>query len=144
MNCLSHPFGILWISCLALLGACQTTEQPILLSMDAMQSLLVDIHLADAMADQNGGPLLHRKIKREDLYSNVFEKHEVEKETFWQTYEYYLKHPIMLDSIYVGVLKDLETMEQEIDLPERMKKRHSQPDANPKDLTKKKLPEKQS
>ncbi|MEM7658589.1 MAG: DUF4296 domain-containing protein [Bacteroidota bacterium] len=140
-------YSSLWIlGILVLLGllSCAEEAQPQLISMEGMKDILIDIHLADAMADQNGGPLLHRKIKREDLYANIFEKYGVEKETFWQTYEYYLKHPVGLDSIYTHVLKDLENMEMDIDVPERMKKRHAQPDAKPKDLTKKKLPEKKS
>jgi hypothetical protein len=123
MNQSASSWKFFSLLALTLFMACGSSEERPALSTETMGLILTDIHLADAMADQDGGALIHRKIQREELFSNVFEKHSVDRGVFWQSYKYYLIHPEELDSVYSLVLNDLTRMEMRIDsvLPERKK-----------------------
>ena len=125
MNQSASSQKLMYLFLLTLCIACKPTVEAPALSKEEMGLILTDIHLADAMADQDGGALIHRKIQREELFSNIFEKYAVDREVFWQSYEYYLIYPEELDSIYSLVLNDLTEMEIRIDsvMPERKKLR---------------------
>ncbi|MCI4671466.1 MAG: DUF4296 domain-containing protein [Bacteroidia bacterium] len=75
---------------------------------ELMRDILIDFHVAEAIAGRRGGLSVYREMFRKDLTKDILEKYDVSKETFFESYEYYMEHPSKMDSIYVQIIKILE------------------------------------
>lgn len=86
------------------------------LSKKAMTSLLVDIHLQEAIirtGTHTGNDTDMRNYSRSG-YLKVFAKHDVTPEEFKKSLDYYLLHVDELDDIYTGVINQLTQMQAEV------------------------------
>lgn len=94
--------------CLALLiPACQEQEE-IHLSREVMRDVLVEFHIADGYTERMSKPLNYRNALREDLYREVLAKHQLDENTFRDTYDYYTAHPYEMDTLYQMIIEKLE------------------------------------
>ena len=87
-------------------GNSRNTER--ILPEKLMKDILIDLHVSEAITGRRGGLTVHREMFREDLTAEIFEKYDIPKETFFRSYQYYLEHPIKLDSMYAQIIRVLE------------------------------------
>ncbi|WNJ19435.1 DUF4296 domain-containing protein [Pontibacter sp. G13] len=93
------------IACMALAGCEEVVENH--LSEKEMQDLLLQVHLTDAWVEVSKQPINVRKRMRAELYDDVLASRGLDRETFEQSYQYYLKHPTVMDSLYQFVIDSL-------------------------------------
>lgn len=74
-----------------------------------METIMYDLHIVDAWVDRQGGPSLRRQEMRDDMYDEVLDKHDLTRRQFHQAYQYYLDHPVALDTLYSRVQRRLKT-----------------------------------
>lgn len=79
-----------------------------IIKQDKMAALLVDLHLVDGSVSMASQPDTINKYAF-GLYKAVFQKHQVDTAVFRKSFKYYSEHPILMDKIYDGVLKNLQT-----------------------------------
>ena len=79
-----------------------------------MVDVLVDVHLAEASADNHGLKLPQINMIMAEKYDSVFLKHETTFTDFKSSYDYYLDHPDDLSEIYTEVVNKLTTMESKV------------------------------
>ena len=76
-----------------------------------MADVLVDVHLAEASADNHGLNAPQVNMMMAAKYDSLFLKHEITFAQFKSSYDYYLAHPDVLSEIYSEVVNKLTTME---------------------------------
>jgi hypothetical protein len=82
-----------------------------ILPEEKMVNILSDMHLAEALvnATPHGGDTnTHRII---DYYGAIYTKYDVTKEVFQSSYDYYVYHPVLLDSVYSKIIIKLSDKE---------------------------------
>ncbi len=104
------------LSLCLLLGACESSEQPIersadLLDKSIMTSILIDLHLAEAKMSYTGS---RNADSIEIIYRNyeyaIFEDHNVTDSVYFRSYEYYLDQMEEMEQIYSAVVDSLSVM----------------------------------
>ena len=93
-----------------LLLACQSSRQPDPLPFSQMEEVMLQLHLADVYIDNNSGPLLVRQQSRYQQYLEVLQGMQVDTAHFWASYDYYLAHPVLLDSMYGRMVDRMNQM----------------------------------
>lgn len=76
-----------------------------------MQDILYDMHLAEgviAIQPSQGDSNTRRALGYYDL---IYRKHQVSKEEFKKSYEFYIQHPVLLDSVYTRMIEKLNETE---------------------------------
>ena len=81
-----------------------------LLSPDSMVSILVDIHLAEAATGIRRVNDL-QSFTAHELYPSIYKLHHTDSATFHSSFNYYMKHPEKLVTIYDKVLSNLSERE---------------------------------
>jgi hypothetical protein len=98
-------FGIL-----CLLSACKKEEAH--LSPDRMIPILTDLHLADAYSNMVRDTLHPNGEKNYDslaVWTNqIFAKHHITAKDFNKSLDWYRDRPVELDSLFAGVIPQLE------------------------------------
>lgn len=84
-----------------------------LLSEEEVQEILSQLHMADAISDTRKKHILERKTFRNDIYDQILERYGLTRETFYESYEYYLEHPVQMDSIYQRIVRDFDRRMEE-------------------------------
>ena len=79
-----------------------------LLPEEEMQEILSQLHMADAISDTRKKHILERKTFRNDIYDQILERYGLTRKTFYESYEYYLEHPVQMDSIYQRIIRDFD------------------------------------
>ncbi len=93
------------------------TKKPVtipetVLSREEMVSVLVDIHLAQALAGVNQfNDSAHYSLS--DYSSSVFSRHHITREKYIQSLEFYTDHPELLDEMYTEVINELSKKQSE-------------------------------
>ncbi|MCE3279602.1 MAG: hypothetical protein K0S44_1793 [Bacteroidetes bacterium] len=83
------------------------------LSKEKMAEVMVDVHLLEATLNVQVGS--NDKLKTEGASSiNVYNKHQVTKAQFDESFEFYTQNPEMLVEIYQLVLNDLSKLQAEV------------------------------
>ena len=88
---------------------------------DKMVDVLVDVHLAEAAADNHGLKSPQIDMMMAARYDSVFQKHGITFEEFKSSYDYYLAHPDVLSEIYSEVVNKLTTMESKANSARKIK-----------------------
>jgi hypothetical protein len=82
------------------------------LSREEMVSVLVDIHLAQALVGINQfNDSLHYNLN--DYLSSVFQMHHLTREKYARSLEFYTDHPELLDEMYADVINELSKKQSE-------------------------------
>lgn len=106
--------GKFLIAWLVFLTACSGGKKSPVLPIDAMVEILQEFHLAKAQVDTDHGSTKYRREEIEVFYTAILQKTDVEPALFSASYDYYLDHPVMLDTIYARVIRGLnEKMNRE-------------------------------
>jgi len=124
MKHLSHIyFLILILTSVFLMPAC-SNEAPINtadfdytapIEREQMIDIMVDIHLAEALANNT-------KLKRDgvelkeigEYYKDIFEVHHIDQEKFTMAFEYYTQRPNELDLMYEELIDKMSKMQAEV------------------------------
>ncbi len=82
-----------------------------LISQEQMTEILVDIHVADAIIDQKYGSQIANASLNNALYTRIFQNYHVTMSQYKSSYEYYERHPVLMDKMYVQVITELSKKE---------------------------------
>ncbi len=102
-------FSLILLACYSCINTLETPEN--LIPKDSLISIIVDLHLADAILLN---PMVQTKISdisSNKLYETVMTKHKVTRQCFTESIQYYAKEPMVLDSIYDVVIEKLSIIE---------------------------------
>jgi DNA uptake protein ComE-like DNA-binding protein len=75
---------------------------------------MIDVQLSESLRTQRGVRERNEGIDSPELYQAIFEKHEISKEKFLLSYDYYKEHPGEMELVYEAVLDSLSRLEAEI------------------------------
>lgn len=101
--------------CVLLFFACAVPDKNAIpegvLKPEQMELVLYDMHLAEGVvatvpsgADSNARRAL-------GYYQIIYKKHQVTEEQFKQSFQFYVQHPVLLDSVYGRVIERLSVQE---------------------------------
>jgi hypothetical protein len=93
----------------------QQTEAPShLLNQSQMSDIIADMHLADAIASANKlGNMDSLNQESSNLNAFILNKYQVTKEQFDESFAFYKKDPLLMDSVYAEVITKLSRKEME-------------------------------
>lgn len=123
-----HIFKLSLVGCILcmLLVACNSDSKPSdILSQEELVPVLTDLEIAYAGVDQTVKDPKERKDKYEEMNSLVLKKHNMEKETFFSSYQWYESQPEILDTIFKQVIISLN--KELLPLQEKEQKQGSAP-----------------
>ncbi|MGI4729914.1 MAG: DUF4296 domain-containing protein [Janthinobacterium lividum] len=101
-------YKILFSFLLFFLIACNHDPKPEnLIDEDQFASLLVDIHLADGYLSTKSQLPDSLSYRGNDLYIEIFKRHDVDSVAFKKSYQYYSVHLEQMGRIYKSVLDRL-------------------------------------
>jgi len=107
----------IFLTSICILSACGDSfiEKPKgLIPEKKMVDMLVDLHLADALYEQRSNRLGVNdvRIKAEDFYYSVLEKHGVADSVFEKSIVYYASFPKDFEKIYAAALDKVNLMRE--------------------------------
>jgi hypothetical protein len=102
---------ILLFTILLVLFGCGENLPKGILSSKTMTSVLVDIHLAEALYSQPGSAGIYGENLKDDLYLSVLKKHGIKHVVFETSLLYYGKNPDKFKPIYDDVVDRINVME---------------------------------
>ena len=100
-----------WLVCVVitvLMAACKPGTPAQYIQPDDMEDILVEYHLAKALALSNDVPYNERDIKQSMYIESVFQKHGVTKADFDSSLVYYYSHAERFQDVYKKVAERLE------------------------------------
>jgi hypothetical protein len=100
--------------------SCNRTSRHYIIPQKKFVNVLVDIHLADGMAETNMRHDEGYLLDSASLYGSVFNKYGVTRAEFDSTMSYYSEHPDDFQKLYNKVTAKLKRIED--DLKESMEK----------------------
>lgn len=83
------------------------------ISEEEMTAILIDIHIAEARANQfnlrslDSTKLLYRRFEQA-----IFKKHKVDTASYKNSYQFYIENPVYMDRIYKAVIDSLNFREK--------------------------------
>ena len=107
-NKLAALLLLFFVSCNSATDKSSSNEK---LNKDKMVEVLMDVHLAEAsftVVDRNKKDA---QSEMENEYALIFKKHEVKAEDFFSTFNYYIAHPALLDSVYGELVSRITTLQ---------------------------------
>lgn len=78
---------------------------------EKMVSILYDMHLAEGVVHiypSQGDSNARRALGYYDL---IYKKHGTSKEEFTKSYDFYVTHPVLMDSVYTRMIEQLNEKE---------------------------------
>jgi hypothetical protein len=103
-------FLVFFLSC----RSGDTPPRKYLIHKDSLITILVDLHIVYSIQSTLEFKRLSEEFDSIDLYSKVFDKHNVTRAAFDSTIAYYSKHPEDLITIYDGVIMKLTMMQDSL------------------------------
>ena len=94
-----------------------------------MVEVLTDFQLAEAVVNQRAGLRQDVRTKQKQVYADaILKKNNLDPKLFWDSYNYYITQPKVLDTIYAQTLKAIEAK-----LPAAQEALKKNPIAEPRD-----------
>ena len=90
-----------------------------ILGEEVMKEILSDVHLAIALTQKPGRSIEQRDADREEIINSVLSKYQIDRGEFYNSYEFYVRNPILLDSIYSQLIRDMNAWQGKEQLIER-------------------------
>lgn len=84
-----------------------------LVDKQMMADILFDFHLAGAFVEGQEQPYHNRQIMKHELVDGILKEKGIDRETFYNSYVYYVAHPTTLDSIYERIFRRVGGLQQE-------------------------------
>lgn len=116
MWCFRRHFNALLVT-VFFMSCSPREEEPLpsgILGKDKMVAVLVDVHLAEAAADNRNLSANQINEVMAGRYSALYTKHGITTKQFVSSYNFYLEHAALLSSIYAEVVNQLTTRESGI------------------------------
>ena len=104
---------MLFLSFLILGGGCKVNRGAPVIEKDKMVEILADIHLTQAVLDQES--MFLQGAKKEYYYCNIFERHGVTEELFDSAIAWYATNMDIFEQVYVEVIAKLEREKAELE-----------------------------
>jgi hypothetical protein len=101
---------LILFSFILLLSACKPKSVAIpetVLPRAEMVSVLVDMHIADAVAETKAQGGANEKELTEQYYNRIYTLHHINKQQFTDSYKFYTANPALMDNLYQEVLTEL-------------------------------------
>ena len=97
-------------------GCSEPSEGPPedVLTKEVFTQVMIDVQLIEGMKIHRLGPKREKNPDMELLYGVVLEEHEIDKEVFLKTYNYYKSRPEEMEIIYEQVLDSLSKLDAEV------------------------------
>lgn len=85
------------------------------LSQTEMEKLLVEIHLADAIAQEksNGNLELEKNLSEQGL-NQILQNYKLKKQDFDSLYVYYIRQPELMNEMYNNIIEELSRKQAEL------------------------------
>jgi hypothetical protein len=101
---------------LILSGGCKVNRGTPVIKKEKMVEILADIHLAQAVLDQEVPP---QGAKREYYYCNILERHGVTEAVFDSAIAWYATNMDIFEQVYAEVIARLELEKTELEQPQK-------------------------
>jgi hypothetical protein len=85
-----------------------------MLPKEKMAEVMVDIHILEATLNIHIGNEGKIKADGSPVHINIYNKHQITKEQFEESYTFYTENPELLVEIYQLVLNDLSRLQAEV------------------------------
>ena len=102
----------LYVLLLILLSGCSMRPWGVL-SQEDMVAVLLDVHIAEAamkVVDTSA-----KRIEKQEYYNTIFEKHNITKEKFDKSLDWYARHPKLLVEVYDEVKVEAERLQERVE-----------------------------
>jgi hypothetical protein len=100
--------------------SCRSPRKKYIIPKKIFVDVLVDIHLADGMAEENLGLNSTFLLDSATLYNSVFQKHKITRAQFDSTMHYYSKRPADFARLYSKVITRIKIMDEALKEPEKI------------------------
>ncbi len=100
-----------------LLVACSKSKEKRpanLVGLQTMAYVLADMHIADGIVNSKPGNLDSNNQMIVNYREYIYKKYDLDHEQFKSSYDYYVHHPVELDSVYSKVIEILSRKEVEL------------------------------
>lgn len=101
--------------CLALFFSCSVPDPNTIpenvIAQEKMEGILYDMHLAEGVIAINPSKGDTNARRALGYYDQIYKKHNITKEEFKTSYDFYIKHPVLMDSVYNDVIIRLSETE---------------------------------
>lgn len=111
------------------LVACEGDRPDGLLSEEEMVPIVMDLQIAYAGVDATIRNPKNRPEKYKELNALILEKHQINKDRFYGSFEYYQQHPALMDTIYQKVIDQLSADIIPLQNPEKKRPKGRVPEA---------------
>jgi len=109
-----------FLASLILNGGCKINRGTPAIKRDKMVEILTDIHLAQAIVEQE--TVFPKGYKKEYFYCNILERHGVNEELFDSAITWYAANLDIFEQMYVEIIARLENERKELENTEKEKK----------------------
>lgn len=82
---------------------------------------MVDVLTAEAFAAQHNMPADTGKTITRRLYAAVFQKHQITKDEYYRSYDFYAKHPELFEKDMATVIDSLNALSARAPAPDPLK-----------------------
>lgn len=76
-----------------------------------MREVLVDVLIAEANITDKGLTNVEMQPEIQKMYLQIFDKHQITKEQFFQSMEFYTSHPDILNRNFQPIIDSLSSLE---------------------------------
>jgi hypothetical protein len=94
--------------------SCGGSDRKYIIPQKKFVAVLVDLHLADAIATINRELKMTYQLDSASLYGSLFQKHDITKAQFDSTMIYYSERPEKFQKLYNSVTAKLKQMEYDV------------------------------
>lgn len=81
------------------------------IAFDTMVNITLDIHLAEALVQEQKGDTVPKDDRLKVYYSEIFGIHQVSSQRYKTSYQYYTQQPVLMQELYAKVTEKLTLME---------------------------------
>lgn len=92
------------------------------IAFDTMVNITLDIHLAEAWAQEQKGDTIPKDERLKQYYSEIFGIHQVSSQRYKNSYQYYTQQPVLMQELYAEVTEKLTIMENQQPTKQKEKK----------------------
>ena len=81
------------------------------LAVENMVLVMTDIHLAEALVQENKTDTIPQDIRLKEHYAYIFKLHNIDSKKYNSSYNYYSQNPVLMNHIYTKVVEQLNVLE---------------------------------
>lgn len=115
MESVQNVWRVLMILVVGFTTGCGSDTPNGILEIEAMIPIVKDLQIAYAGVDATIPNPNERPEKYEEMNTLILAKHQMAKETFFNSFSYYQDNPILMDSIFKNVVDEINLEIVELD-----------------------------